>query len=756
MGPFDVLISIATPPLVELVTSIFTERSNIVTQNTINKAQNTFFFAAKTYIENYTERHGKFKILGMNYSMNIENIFTRTKFRNRPNHFKSVEELEKASRSRKGRLANLEKIERDGMEIANENPCLAVFGAPGVGKSTFLRRLGIEALKSQQGDYKHRCIPVFIELKSFETKEPNIEKEIIEEFRVCGLPKPDFFVQEGLKQGKFLILLDGLDEVPKANLRKTIISISSFVDTYSKNRFVLSCRIAGSFSLRKFTDVYIGDFEDSQIQQFIKNWFASKKDRKQKTAEACWRLLKKPENMAAKELAHTPLLLTFLCLVYSRSQNFPESRSLLYRKALRILLEEWAAEKQIMRDDIYKGLNTELEVVLLSEIAYRSFIRDELCLYEDDIVEQIKYFLEANLNAPKHLSGEDILKRIAIQQGVLEERASSIYAFSHLTLQEYLVAQYIDDHREISFLIDKHISNPRWREVFFLVSGLMCSGSGADKLLIEIHDKSIKYIKSSSHLRKLILWTQKISSDYIPDHNEISELFPRKAAALFLAIECARITNPSPGVNAASVIVQTFKYTTSQDISVLLAQELVQALEIAHIRVRNPELAQTFDSSKYLHRHIDKAFRLAYKIAKKYEVFRRKKIAMALHNINRGSNRAADIKSNNIFIGQDFVKVVKKLNDLRSLIPSSVDSQEDHRQFLDNFFSLCLNMFKLDISLINIPDKEAQVIQEYFYVVSILIQCQKSAVRVSKKTWQSIEYEMLSLPEIELREAKLS
>ena len=89
MGPFDALISIATPPLVELVTSIFTERSNIITQNAINKAQNTFFFAAKTYIENYTERHGKFKILGMNYSMNVENIFTRTKFRNRPNHFKT-------------------------------------------------------------------------------------------------------------------------------------------------------------------------------------------------------------------------------------------------------------------------------------------------------------------------------------------------------------------------------------------------------------------------------------------------------------------------------------------------------------------------------------------------------------------------------------------------------------------------------------------------------------------------------------------
>jgi hypothetical protein len=33
----------------------------------------------------------------------------------------------------------------------------------------------------------------------------------------------------------------------------------------------------------------------------------------------------------------------------------------LYKKALRILLEEWASEKRILRDEIYQGLHTELE-----------------------------------------------------------------------------------------------------------------------------------------------------------------------------------------------------------------------------------------------------------------------------------------------------------------------------------------------------------------------------------------------------------
>ena len=57
-------------------------------------------------------------------------------------------------------------------------------------------------------------------------------------------------------------------------------------------------------------------------------------------------------------LAHTPLLLTFLCLVYDYSQNVMTNRSALYGRALDILLEEWAAEKRLERDEIYQGFRS--------------------------------------------------------------------------------------------------------------------------------------------------------------------------------------------------------------------------------------------------------------------------------------------------------------------------------------------------------------------------------------------------------------
>jgi predicted NACHT family NTPase len=176
-----------------------------------------------------------------------------------------------------------------------------------------------------------------LELKTFKDDKVDIQKQIVAEFATCGFPEPEKFTENALKQGKLLILLDGLDEVPKVNTNAVITQIEDFVDRYDKNRFISSCRIAAYRSkFRRFFDVAMADFDNEQISEFINNWFRSEKDKLMGTAQKCWELLQNDENEAAMELARTPLLLTFLCLVYDRSQGFSSNRSSLYSKALRI------------------------------------------------------------------------------------------------------------------------------------------------------------------------------------------------------------------------------------------------------------------------------------------------------------------------------------------------------------------------------------------------------------------------------------
>jgi predicted NACHT family NTPase len=436
--------------------------------------------ALKQYADKYATRYGTIRILGMRQDADLESVYTRVRFLDDLGirRFASLKDLEKNYRNSQNRyLQTGEASKLDGFTVVNEHQYLMVLGGPGAGKSTFLRRIGLEALKGTKGSYKHPCIPVFIELKQFNTNEIDLIRAIVNELHNFGFPTSHEFAIKLLEQGKLLILFDGLDEVPKTSLNVVVNAIQDFVTKYDKNRYISSCRVAAYRSTwNRFRDIELSNFDNSQIHQFIQNWFSSELDKQSKTSERCWRLLNEPGNVAAKELAHTPLLLTFLCLVYNRTQGFPGNRATLYSKALDILLEEWAAEKRITSDEIYQGLNIDLEKVLLSEIAYQGFNKDQIFFTEQQLVNQIKIFLADTVDKPKYLDGKSILNAIVIQQGILVERAEEVFSFSHLTIQEYLTAKYISqDYHQVQNLV-RCMSNQRWREVFLLVSGLMaCS-----------------------------------------------------------------------------------------------------------------------------------------------------------------------------------------------------------------------------------------------------------------------------------------
>lgn len=338
------------------------------------QTQQLIFTASQQYAKNYAERHGTLKVLGMREPISLETVYTTLQIL-APDSVRQFESLdaqeEELRQSPRRRFAPPAGATQSGMAIAAAQQYLMVLGGPGAGKSTFLKRLGLEALKGKKGEFPPACIPVFLELKRFTADDCDLEAAIASEFAISGFPAADSFARKALEQGKLLILLDGLDEVTDEAINPVLSQIQDFVDRYASNRYALSCRTeAARSSLPRFVEVAIADFDDAQIEQFIHNWFSSEADREQGTAQKCWELLQKPRNAAAKELAHTPLLLTFLCRAYDRSQQFPSNRSVLYRKALRILLEEWAAEKRLQRSEIYAGLHAEAEELLLSEIAY--------------------------------------------------------------------------------------------------------------------------------------------------------------------------------------------------------------------------------------------------------------------------------------------------------------------------------------------------------------------------------------------------
>lgn len=649
--------------------------------------------ASEKYVHQYSDRHGILKVLGMREPVPLESVYTTVKFLDRSElrRFESIESLESAYRQNSGRsFQSKTSPRREGIQIANNRSFLMVLGSPGAGKSTFLRKIGLEALKGKNGAYAHECIPVLLELKSLNGK---IEDAITEEFRICGLPCAEEATIKLLEAGKLLILLDGLDEVPTKNLNDAIHQIQNFVDQYDRNRFIASCRIAAYRSnFRRFTDVAMADFDAMQIRQFISNWFYSQADQEIGTALKCWSLLQKPENVAAKELAQSPLLLTLLCLVYDRSQSFPQNRSVLYRKALRVLLEEWASEKRILQEEIYEGLNTELEEILLSEIAYQGFKADRLFFDQRELVAQIKAFLTDNLNAPKHLNGEAILNAIAIQQGILVERAESVFSFSHLTLQEYLTAQYIDDHRLIHELVIEHLVDERWQEVFLLVAGLM--RGGADELLLAMERQARSYINTPK-LNALLKWTHEITDGSLGS----CPCSAKRATAIFIALISNR----------------------ALDLARTLHPDLARTLELARTlsRARIPEFAHTMPQTSARATTPTRAFARAMTDA-----------------------LAEELEKLQLFRGVNFGALMARLQVLKAKAPDIRQPAELHQAFQNQISQTWLNVLRLDPTIVNLSKSELENLEHYLYAHCLMVRTQQAAVRVSPRTWSAIEARM--------------
>ncbi|MEM6449928.1 MAG: NACHT domain-containing protein [Cyanobacteria bacterium P01_D01_bin.105] len=668
------------------------------------EGEQAFFRASRKYIETYQKRHCQLKVLGMREPVDLSAVYTGVKLLNEQDVLQfdpcALEESYRQTRLRGYASSRGGDEKYAGIDIANQKPYLMVLGGPGAGKSTFLRKVGLEALRTlyyEAADYVPRKIPVLLELKRFDAADIDVEKFIAAEFETCGFPSAADFAQQALAQGNLLVLLDGLDEVPSANLDNVLGEIRDFVDRYDENRFISSCRVAASGyrsrAFQRFSNVTMADFDDEQIQQFITNWFSTSQDVERETAQKCWEVLQKSENKASKELAHTPLLLTYLCLVYNLSQRFPNNRSSLYKKALRILLEEWAAEKRILRDEIYEGLSIEQEEILLSEIAYEGMVGEQLFFSKRELSKQIRTFLASTLNVPASLDSEAVLNAIEVQQGILVERAEDTYSFSHLTLQEYLTAQCLVDNGEWHKLVQQKATHAQWREIFLLLPGLMGGRSGADDFLLAMETQANTYLHRPK-VRELVRWAYRVSGR--DSSEQKSRPSARRVIILFVALALARA------------------------------------------------LDRDLDRARALDRDLD----LALALARALDLDRARDLALALalaRALALDLDFARALARARIFPNLAFDNLVKDLERLRKEQQSS-DTQEKRTAVIEQMYALWFSTLGLDPKTAALSREESQDLANYFYMCELMIRCKEGAVRVSPEVWDSIESRILTVP----------
>ncbi|WGV27439.1 NACHT domain-containing protein [Halotia branconii] len=396
-----------------------------------------------------------------------------------------------------------------GLEAALRYSKLMMLGKPGSGKTTFLQHLAIEC---NQGKFQPHLIAIFIRLKEFaedakSENEFNLLKFISQEFLSCGIDEES--TTTILAQGKALVLLDGLDEVPSSQADKVTRELRRFTQYYYKNQFVMSCRIAAQqYKFPGFTEVEVADFNYEQVEVFVKNWFFAVAHKSREDGEATGNLfihqLNLSENQQIRELAVTPLFLHLICLVFQEKAGFPFNQTKLYEQILNILLTRWDEVKGIKRVQAYHNLTIAAKKQLLYHIAAITFEQGNLFFEQEKIQHIIADYLGNFGNNNTDLS-EVLLKEIEVQHGFLVERARGVYSFSHLTLHEYFTAKNIVENHQLNFgenLVNQ-ITKKHWHYILFLTVSMLPK---TDEILWLMKHKIDSLVSAEVKIQDFLIW----------------------------------------------------------------------------------------------------------------------------------------------------------------------------------------------------------------------------------------------------------
>jgi hypothetical protein len=401
---------------------------------------------------------------------------------------------------------------------AGRFPRLVILGAPGAGKTTTLSYALLQFAHGRglaRFGVAEPLLPIFIPLRRVSAENRGLVDDLVDPSTQI-LPEevlarcPAGYFERKLKAGRCILLLDGLDEVASESQHRLVAQkINNVLATWPRNRVIVTCRTAGwQDLLPDFQVLQTEDFDRAEIHSFIEGWHAAVITEMERSRvrlnepeearfEEAWRKEKErvataidvqsrkliaaiEGNQRIQAVATNPMLLSLICLVHLSRHILPRGRALLYRECIEMLTDAWDRERDLMSTTELTYTQKEAALRQIA-LAFQQSGKGELPSAKlETVAEQVARSLGASV------TGTEFVRLLERRSGLLVERSIDIIGFSHLTLQEYLVARHIQQNPNLFHLIEENVDNPAWREVMLLYCGLVDDATTVVELVLAV------------------------------------------------------------------------------------------------------------------------------------------------------------------------------------------------------------------------------------------------------------------------------